>query len=86
MVYKWSFNTERPYYPSSRKFCPSLFLYAFYISYPYSGCIGKKLKSWHFQDPPDRIEKIRNSVIEQVQGNWNPFIDYPESVKSVKDF
>jgi len=62
----------------------------FYMSFIYrihiQDALEKKLRTWHFQDPPDRMEKIRNSLIEQVQGNRNPFIDYPESIERVKDF
>ena len=37
---------------------------------------------WHFEDPPDKIEEARNSMIEQAQGSRNPFIDHPEVVAS----
>jgi hypothetical protein len=33
-----------------------------------------------------RWKKRRNSLIEQTQGNRNPFIDHPEVVERVKDF
>ncbi len=36
------------------------------------------LYQWHLNDPADSGEIIRNNRIEQVQGNRNPFIDYPE--------
>ena len=40
----------------------------------------KLLKSWHEQDPPSEREQRRNDLIEQVQGNRNHFIDYPDDV------
>lgn len=35
------------------------------------------LKNWNREDPPSRQESIRNSKIELIQGNRNPFIDDP---------
>ena len=45
-----------------------------------------QLRKWHLEDPPDAWEEERNSLIELVQGNRNPFIDHPEIVERVKDF
>lgn len=36
------------------------------------------LRSWNQQFPPDLYEKHRNQAIYQIQGNRNPFIDFPE--------
>jgi endonuclease I len=33
------------------------------------------LKTWHFQNPPDRRERARNDYIFSLQGNRNAFID-----------
>lgn len=35
------------------------------------------LKKWHIEDPIDQDERQRNNEIYQIQGNRNPFIDYP---------
>lgn len=35
------------------------------------------LLDWHTQDPPDGFERARNEFIYSIQGNKNPFIDYP---------
>ncbi|MGH1542085.1 MAG: endonuclease I family protein [Arenicella sp.] len=35
------------------------------------------LLKWHYQDPPDKEEQRRNTMIEKLQGNRNPFIDNP---------
>jgi len=32
---------------------------------------------WNRLDPPDAAEKLRNDLVEQFQGNRNPFIDNP---------
>ena len=45
-----------------------------------------RLRTWHFDDPPDKAEVKRNSLIELAQGNRNPFIDHPEIVDHVLDF
>ena len=35
------------------------------------------LMKWHRQDPVSRKEIERNNAVQSVQGNRNPFIDYP---------
>ncbi|WP_207435336.1 endonuclease [Sabulibacter ruber] len=44
------------------------------------------LYQWHLQDPVDAQELERNNRIERVQGNRNPYIDYPEMVASAWGF
>ena len=62
----------------------------FYMSFQYrihiQDALEERFGTWHFEAPPDKTEKIRNSLIEQVQGNRNPFIDHPEIVERVMDF
>ena len=36
------------------------------------------LLKWNELDPVDALEIQRNNVAEEIQGNRNPFIDYPE--------
>lgn len=36
------------------------------------------LQSWNRRYPPDLYEKHRNQAIEELQGNRNPLIDFPE--------
>jgi deoxyribonuclease-1 len=38
------------------------------------------LEKWHRLDPPNDEEHRRNNVIEELQGNRNPFIDSPGKV------
>lgn len=35
------------------------------------------LLRWHLQDPPSRDELLRDSVIQAIQGNCNPFVRWP---------
>ncbi len=62
----------------------------FYMSRQYKFAIAEgledRLRQWHLEDPPDAWEEERNSDIEIVQGNRNPFIDHPELVERVRDF
>ena len=44
------------------------------------------LKKWNRQNPPDQQEILRNNMIQQKQGNRNPFIDYPELADQILDF
>lgn len=41
------------------------------------------LKRWSKEDPVSLYERQRNQKIEKVQGNRNPFIDFPEWVNQV---
>lgn len=41
---------------------------------------SKYLKIWNAEDPVDQEELERNERIMQLQGNRNPFIDYPELI------
>lgn len=44
------------------------------------------LRKWHQEDPVDAMELKRNGLIEDAQGNRNPFIDFPETVSRISDF
>lgn len=44
------------------------------------------LRKWHEEDPVDHNEIFRNDLIEESQGNRNPFIDFPELVERIEDF
>jgi len=41
------------------------------------------LKEWNKADPVDDVERRRNDMIEDLQGNRNPFIDYPELMDAI---
>lgn len=44
------------------------------------------LKKWHKEDPVTEIDILRNDRIENIQGNRNPFIDFPNLVDRIKNF
>lgn len=54
----------------------------FYMQHAYGMVIYRKqaelLLDWHRSDPPSDEERRRNNIIEQIQGNRNPFIDRPD--------
>ena len=41
------------------------------------------LLKWNELDPVDALEIQRNNVTEEIQGNRNPFIDYPELANNI---
>lgn len=38
---------------------------------------------WHKLDPPSAFEKSRNDAVYSIQGNRNPYVDYPHWVEKV---
>ena len=46
--------------------------------------MGKLLKQWNRQDPPDGVERKRNDTIEKIQGNRNRFIDQPTAADRLR--
>ena len=40
----------------------------------------KLLKAWNKIDDPSSIEKHRNDAVTEIQGNRNPFVDFPELI------
>lgn len=45
--------------------------------------ILKLCVKWHKEDPPSAFEMIRNDSVFAIQGNRNPYIDYPHWVEKV---
>ena len=43
----------------------------------------KQLLEWHEEYPVSDYERHRNETIQDVQGNRNPFIDFPELATKV---
>ena len=41
------------------------------------------LLEWHSQDPPSERELARNDSVYTIQGNRNPYIDYPDLVEYI---
>jgi deoxyribonuclease I len=64
----------------------ALFYFAVRYKMKISAMEEAHLRNWHELDPVNDQEISRNNIIEEVQGNRNPFIDMPELVNEVSDF
>jgi hypothetical protein len=62
----------------------------FYFSVRYKAPINQAeeevLKKWNELDPVDQEEMDRNNAIEKIQGNRNPFIDFPTLSSDISNF
>lgn len=62
----------------------------FYFAVRYKLNIPKNeldfLRHWNDLDPVDQEEKDRNDAIEKLQGNRNPFIDFPSLAADISNF
>ena len=45
---------------------------------------AKLLQRWNRSDPPDKVERQRNAVIEKIQGTRNHFIDQPAAADRLR--
>lgn len=43
----------------------------------------EQLKKWNELDPVSPVETRRNHTVQQIQGNRNPFVDFPELINEV---
>ena len=50
------------------------------MGYPTEERCLEVLQAWNKLDPPSSVEKLRNDTVQKLQGNRNPFVDYPELV------
>lgn len=73
MHYKTNVNT-----PSDKKSLTGSLDLTSVIGYDDEEKCKEILKKWNKIDKPSDVEKHRNHVGQQVQGNRNPFVDYPE--------
>lgn len=55
------------------------------IGYPTMEQCALKLVEWNEMDPPSEVEKLRNDTVQKIQGNRNPFVDFPELMDQLFD-
>ena len=83
----WSEGTGSLWEPrESKKGDVARAVFYYYTMYPNQGssisACGdlQTLYDWHVNDPPDAAEISRNTKINQVQGNKNPYVENPDWV------
>ena len=54
-----------------------------YMGYQSEDKCKEVLKLWNKLDPVSDVEKLRNNTVQKIQGNRNPFVDYPELVDQI---
>jgi deoxyribonuclease-1 len=64
----------------------ALFYFSVRYELPISTAEEVILKKWSRESPVDDQEILRNNEIYKLQGNRNPFIDYPELADQIQDF
>lgn len=47
-------------------------------------CI-QEIVEWNNLDKPSEVEKLRNNTVQGIQGNRNPFVDFPELIDQLFD-
>ncbi len=46
----------------------------------------RDLRRWNAEDPVDEAESLRNDQIQKLQGDRNPFVDFPDLVDHIDHF
>lgn len=64
----------------------ALFYFSVVYHLPISVTEEAYLRRWHNEDPVDELERKRHDMIMDIQGNRNPFIDFPALTKRISDF
>lgn len=74
--------------PTNHKGNVARALFYFAVRYDMTITPGEEaaLRKWNKEDPVDDDEMRRNEEIFKVQGNRNPFVDYPELIDNIADF
>lgn len=73
--------------PTSRgKVARAMFYFSIRYKLPISKIDEFFLRKWHREHPVTKEEVLRNERVFKVQGNRNPFVDYPELVGRIDDF
>lgn len=85
-VEKWQGAYFEPPNEHKGNVARALFYFSIRYKLKISSTEEEYLRRWHHLDPVDQDELERNEMIHKVQGNRNPFIDYPELVNSISDF
>lgn len=53
------------------------------MGYSNESTCKSKLIQWSNLDPVSEVEKYRNHTVQKIQGNRNPFVDYPNLMQKV---
>lgn len=64
----------------------ALFYFSTRYDLPIEASKEATLRKWHNDDPVDEEEIDRNNKIFSLQGNRNPYIDYPDLADKIIDF
>lgn len=64
----------------------SIFYFATRYQMKLSAAEEAALREWDKQDPVDAFEFERNNIVEKLQGNRNPYIDFSDLIDQIDSF
>lgn len=78
LAYTWLHYTNRSTTPAKEeKKTSSGLQFKNILGYSDEKTCQRKILEWSRLDPPSEVEKHRNDTVQAIQGNRNPFVDFP---------
>ena len=86
LVYVWIHYAYRGNYYNHQEMLSAGLSLTNVLAYGSPDRTYEKLCEWNMIDPPSETEILRNKTVQKMQGNRNPFVDYPELMNNLFGF